>query len=167
MNTFEMLVTGGDNMGYQWLQNVVNMANLGAVMKPGTIPNPKFPHSMKMILTASEPPTPSASIRVFDANTLVEIKAGEYVPVVPVAATFSTEEEDEETEEEEELTDSNLTQPIPESVVDAGTTVTYTLEQLTEMKWEEVREIAKAVGVTGRDRDKVTKAYLQKVSVSE
>lgn len=39
----------------------------------------------------------------------------------------------------------------------------YTREQLDEMKWDDLKAVCKAAGITGRDRELITTAYLERV----
>lgn len=161
MNTYHIFVTGPDAIGLNWISNIIEVANLGATLKPGTIPSMRFPHSVSMELVADEPPAIARpGIRVFREDGS-EVKPGDVEPVnVPVvAAVFSTDEEEDEVEES---TGSEETVEQPKSEVKV-----HTREELDAMSWDELKAVAKAVGVTGRDRDKVTKGYLDKVAVSE
>lgn len=40
----------------------------------------------------------------------------------------------------------------------------YTREQLDQMKWEDLKTVCKEVGITGRDRELITTAYLEHVN---
>ncbi len=40
----------------------------------------------------------------------------------------------------------------------------YTREQLDAMKWDDLKNVCKAVGITGRDRELITNSYLEAVS---
>ena len=145
MNRYHLVITGADPVGFQFINNVIEMAALGAVLKEGTIPFMGFPRTVSMTLDAELPPTPTASIRVFEEGTNKEIHATLHETKGP-AATFSMEEKDLSTQ-------------------DDGTP--WTRELLDSLTWDEVKAIGKSVGVTGRDREKVIKGYLEKVSVSE
>lgn len=147
MQKFHIHVTSSDSLGMNLIENVIMLANMGAVMKPGTIPAMRFPHSVSMILEADEPPFTSACVRVFEADSSQEIKNPKPV-VEPVSATFSMESSDDE------VSDNS----------DEGDKV-YTKEELLAMDFDtEFREVCKAVGVTGRGRDKMIKEYLEKVA---
>lgn len=39
----------------------------------------------------------------------------------------------------------------------------YTKEELEEMKWDDLKAVCKEVGVTGRDRELIITAYLERV----
>ncbi len=133
---YHLHITSSDNLGMNLIENVIEMAALGAVMKPGTIPSMRFPQSVSMVLESDTPPTPKPCIRVFEYDGNKEVFAS-YVE--PVVAKFSTE------------------------VDDANETTHFTKEQLDAMEWEsEFKEVCKAVGITGRSRDKMTKEYLAK-----
>jgi hypothetical protein len=144
MNKYHLVITSSDTFGMGWLQNIIDMANLGAVMKEGTIPRTSFPHVISMVLEAETPPTPSASLRVFEFESNKEVFAAFVEPVV--TGGFSMETEDKET------TDKSTNEGKP-----------WTKEQLDSMDWEtEFKEVCKSVGITGRSRDKMTKEYLAK-----
>lgn len=136
-------ITSSDSLGLNLIENIIAMANLGATLKPQTLPSMRFPHSCSMVLTAATPPTPTAVIRVFEAKTNKEIfKAF----VEPEAATFSLDAE------EVEETDKTTNDGKP-----------WTKEQLDAMDWEtEFKQVTKAAGIGGRDRKKMTKEYLAK-----
>lgn len=144
---FHLHITGSDSLGLNFIENIVKMANLGAVIKPGTIPAMRFPHSLSMILEAEQPPTPSACIRVFEFNSNKEVFAAF---VEPKAATFSMDNEDEENNEDEVDKSTNNGTP-------------WTKEQLLAMDFDtELRAVCKSVGITGRSKDKMIKEYLAK-----
>lgn len=154
-NKYHLHVTGSDSLGLNFLENVVEMANLGATIKEGTLPAMRFPHSLSMTLEAETPPTPKATLRVFHHDSNKEVYAAF---VKPVAATFSTEEADDSDETLDESAKSNF-----DLSTNQGTP--WTKEQLDAMEFEgEFREVCRSVGITGRSRDKMTKQYLDKFS---
>lgn len=141
LNRYKLHITGADTIGINYIDNIVAMAALGAKVAEGTYPLLRYPHSVTMTLEAENPPVPSASIRVFNADTNKEIFAAF---VEPVAATFSMEAED--------VVDLSKNGDTP-----------WTKEQLDSMDWEtEFKTVCKSVGITGRSRDKMTKEYLAK-----
>lgn len=144
MNKYHIHVTSSDSLGMNLIENVVKLANMGAVIKPGTIPAMRFPHSVSMVLEAEEAPYTSACIRVFEFDSSQEIKNPEIAQaVMPSAAAFSMDSSDEDSDKPK----------------------VYTKEELQAMDFEtELREVCKAVGVTGRGRDKMIKEYLEKVA---
>lgn len=144
MNKYHIHVTSSDSLGLNMIENIIAMANMGATLKPGTLPSMRFPHSCSMILESETPPIPSATVRVFEFDSNKEIfKAF----VEPVAATFSLDVED-------------VVDTVDKSTND-GTP--WTKEQLDAMDWEtEFKAVCKAVDITGRSRDKMTKEYLAK-----
>lgn len=141
LNKYHIHVTSSDSLGLNLIENIIAMANLGATLKPGTLPSMRFPHSCSLILESETPPIPSATVRVFEFDSSKEIfKAF----VEPVAATFSMD---------------------ADTVVDKSTNdgTPWTKEQLDAMDWEsEFKEVCKSVDITGRSRDKMTKEYLAK-----
>ena len=54
MNEYKVLVTGNDGIGYNFIQNVVELANMGAVMEAGKVPTMRFPFSAWMYLKTDE-----------------------------------------------------------------------------------------------------------------
>lgn len=173
MSKYHIYVTGPDAIGLAWITNIIEVANHGAKIKEGTIPSLRFPHSVSMELEADNPPAIARpGIRVFREDGS-EILPGEIDgPVVeqPVvqAATFSMDEEGED----EVVVPPVVTTPVVEGeaeVVEGAKpeSKVYTRAELDAMTWDEVKTVAKEVGVTGRDREKVIKGYLEKVAVSE
>jgi hypothetical protein len=137
---YHIHVTSSDSLGLNLLENVVKIANMGGVLKEGTLPSMRFPHSASMILDADEPPVPSATVRVFEYDTCKEVFAAF---VEPKAQGFTMEVE---------TVDKSKNGDTP-----------WTKEQLDAMEWEtEFKEVCKSVGITGRSRDKMTKEYLAK-----
>lgn len=141
VNKYHIHVTGSDSLGLNFIENIVEVANLGAVLKEGTLPNMRFPHSCSMVLESETHPNPRPTVRVFEYDTNSEIFAS---LVKPEAAKFTLESVDETIDEE--------VKP-------------FTKEQLNEMDWEsEFKEVMKSAGITGRSRDKMTKQYISKFS---
>lgn len=54
MNEYKVLVTGNDNIGYAFMKNVVELANLGAVIEDNKVPSLRFPQSCWMYLKTDE-----------------------------------------------------------------------------------------------------------------
>lgn len=132
---YHLVLTSSDPIGLSLVYEIVVAANLGAVVKEGTIPSLKFPFTVSMELESDVEPEANPHRRVFrEDNSEVAIVVA---PAAPVASAFSTES-----------TDAKV----------------YSREDLDAMQWPEVQSIAKVIGVTGRDREKVTKAYLAKVA---
>lgn len=145
MNKYHLHVTSSDSLGLNMIENIIEMANLGAKLKPGTLPSMRFPHSCSLVLEAEVPPVPNATLRVFEYDSCKEVFAAF---VEPVAATFSLDTEDA---------------PVVDKSTNQGTP--WTKEQLDAMEWEtEFKEVCKSVEITGRSRDKMTKEYLAKFS---
>ncbi|MNC11131.1 hypothetical protein D3C75_588210 [compost metagenome] len=143
MNKYHLHVTSSDSLGLNLIENIIAMANLGATLKPGTLPSMRFPHSCSLVLESETPPTPNATLRVFEYDTCKEVFAAF---VEPVPATFSLDVNDTT------VVDKSTNQGTP-----------WTKEQLDSMDWEtEFKEVCKSVEITGRSRDKMTKEYLAK-----
>lgn len=141
LNKYHIHVTCSDTLGLNLIENIIKLANMGATLKPGTLPSMRFPHSCSMILEAETPPTPSATVRVFEYDSHKEIFAAF---VEPVAASFSLDND-----------------PVIDKSTNDGTP--WTKEQLDGMDWKtEFKEVCKSVGISGRDRAMMTKEYLAK-----
>lgn len=54
MNEYLVLVTGSDSIGYSFMQNVIELANMGAVLEDNKVPALRFPHSCWMYLRTKE-----------------------------------------------------------------------------------------------------------------
>ena len=54
MNEYKVLVTGSDSIGYSFMKNVVELANMGAVIEDNKVPALRFPHSCWMYLQTKE-----------------------------------------------------------------------------------------------------------------
>lgn len=141
---YHLYITGSDPVGFNFLENIIEMAALGAKIKEGTLPYMRFPHSVSMVLEADEPPTPTAVIRVFEYDTNKELKA-KFIEAK--AAEFSMDAGPD----------------ISLATNDKGEP--WSKEELDAMDWEtEFKAVCKAVGITGRSRDKMTKEYLAKAA---
>lgn len=149
MSKYLIYVSSGDTIGYDWIKNIVAMANLGATLQDGHIPQMRFPQGAYMELEADTPPVPREGVKVFDMATKKEV----FATLLPVAASeFSLDEEDENVKD---LSTNDEGKP-------------WTKEQLDSMDFDtEFRAVCKAVGITGRSRDKMTKEYLSKTNASE
>lgn len=139
---YHLHITGSDSLGLNFIENIVEMANLGATIKEGTLPMMRFPHSLSMVIEAEQPPMPRSTVRVFEYDSCKEIHA---VFVEAKASEFSMEEDKVEVD------------------ISTNSGTPWTKEQLDAMDFEgEFRKVCGAVGVTGRSRDKMTKEYLAK-----
>jgi len=54
VNEYKVLVTGSDSIGYSFMKNVVELANMGAVIEDNKVPALRFPHSCWMYLQTKE-----------------------------------------------------------------------------------------------------------------
>lgn len=54
MNEYKILVTGNDGIGYNFMKNIVELANMGAVIEDNKVPALRFPHSCWMYLQTKE-----------------------------------------------------------------------------------------------------------------
>jgi len=50
VNEYKVLVTGNDAIGYSFIKNVVELANMGAVLEDNKVPGLRFPHQAWMYL---------------------------------------------------------------------------------------------------------------------
>jgi hypothetical protein len=137
---YQINITSKDHLGLNMIENIVEMANKGAVLKPGAMPIMNFPHSCTMLIDSDTPPTPNAFIRVFEVDSKKEVLPSTSEPEVKVPtepATFSMENSDEH-------------KPL-------------TREELDKLDFQtEFKDLCKSVGITGRDREKMTKEYFAK-----
>lgn len=112
MNKYEIFITGGDIMGYDFINKIVKYANMGATISDEEIPRVKnFPQTVRMFIQTEE--------------TLKE------EPGVRLAAYREIEH--------------------------------FTKEELDAMEWDTLRAHAKKAGITGRDRQKLVKEYLEEM----
>lgn len=54
MNRYLVYVTGTDNIGYAFVQNIVELAAKGATLKPDSVPCMRFPYSAWFYLETKE-----------------------------------------------------------------------------------------------------------------
>lgn len=135
---YHIHVTSSDSLGMNMIENIVELAGMGAKLKEGTVPYMRFPHSCSMVLEADQPPTPSAVVRVFELETGKEVFAA---LAEAKAASFSMDEVSVDLS-------TNNGEP-------------WTKEQLEAMDFEtEFRAVCASVGVKGRSRDKMIKEFL-------
>lgn len=131
MANYELHVGAGDALGYGLIENVIHLASLGAITKPGTFPRMHFPHRLTMVIETDEPLYSTPQYRVFDTdNAMKEMIEG---VVEPVAAVFST---------------------------DLGDTAKLTKDALEALQWEDFKTECKKYSIGGRDRAQMTKKYL-------
>ena len=146
-NKYHIHVTGSDNLGLNFIENIIEIANLGAVLKEGTLPNMRWPHSASLVLEAENPPTPSASVRVFEYDSCKEIFAAFVEKEAPAEFTMETEDK----------VDHSTNNGTP-----------WTKEQLDAMEWEdEFKKVMTAAGISGRQRNTMTNNYLSKFNKNE
>lgn len=53
-NEYKVLVTGNDGIGYNFIKNVIELANMGAILEGGKVPTMRFPFSAWMYLKTDE-----------------------------------------------------------------------------------------------------------------
>lgn len=137
---YEIHIESRDSLGLNMLENVVKMANLGATLKPDHMPIMRWPFACKMVLETDVEPTPEPQIRIFE-------ESGAEVRFVPKLAEKEVAEFSMDVEGEKTLT------------------VIHTKESLDTLTWDKFKEVVGEVGITGRDRTKMSKQYLAKVEV--
>lgn len=81
MNHYLVYVTGSDSIGYNFMQNITQLANLGAVLQEGKVPCMRFPHSAFMTLStdALMQDKPGFRFQVIDIN-----HTKEYLESLPI-----------------------------------------------------------------------------------
>ena len=169
---YEVHVSSKDMFGHDVVDMLLHFGNLGAKVKEGTFPRMKFPYSVILELEAEEPPMPSGQTRVFDykskevfANVLLDQirekeKAVEKAKVKEekhqAVSNFSTDQE-----VDEEGDDSGVSLALnPEGKP-------WTKEQLEDLDWNSFKKVVKTQGISGRDRQRMTRQYLDKVAESQ
>lgn len=53
-NEYKVLVTGNDGIGFNFMKNVIELANMGAILEEGKVPTMRFPYSCWMYLKTDE-----------------------------------------------------------------------------------------------------------------
>lgn len=161
---YEVHVSSKDMFGHDVVDMLLHFGSLGAKVKEGTFPRMKFPYSVILELEAEEPPMPSGQVRVFDyknkeifANVLLDqIREKEKAAEKAKAkedkqGNFSTEQEEKEDEIDPSLSLNPEGKP-------------WTKEQLEDLEWNSFKKVVKTQGISGRDRAKMTRQYLDKVA---
>lgn len=142
--TYDIHIKGSDALGFNFLRDIVAMANLGATMKVGVWPRLTFPHHARMVLESEVEPEATPHIRVFDGNGKeVRIKPLEVVKVEHSDGTFSMEVD-------------------PAIAVNPADGKRWSQDALEAMSWDEFKAVCKADGFGGRDRTKMQRTYLDK-----
>lgn len=157
---YEVHVSSKDMFGHDVVDMLLHFGSLGAKVKEGTFPRMKFPYSVILELEAEEPPMPSGQVRVFDyknkeifANVLLDQLREKEKAAEKEAGNFSVEQE------EGEIDTSLALNPEGNP---------WTKEQLEDLEWDVFKKVVKqAFGITGRDRLKMTRQYLDKVAESQ
>jgi len=157
---YEVHVSSKDMFGHDVVDMLLHFGSLGAKVKEGTFPRMKFPYSVILELEAEETPMPSGQVRVFDyknkeifANVLLDQLREKEKAAEKEGGNFSVEQK------EEEIDNSLALNPEGNP---------WTKEQLEDLEWDVFKKVVKqAFGITGRDRLKMTRQYLDKVSESQ
>ena len=157
---YEVHVSSKDMFGHDVVDMLLHFGSLGAKVKEGTFPRMKFPYSVILELEAEETPMPSGQVRVFDyknkeifANVLLDQLREKEKAAEKEGGNFSVEQK------EEEIDNSLALNPEGNP---------WTKEQLEDLEWDIFKKVVKqAFGITGRDRLKMTRQYLDKVSESQ
>ena len=144
MALYEIHIASADMLGFGMIDSIIEYAAKGAVRKDGVLPVMKFPFQIVMTHETEEEPVPTPTCRVFnmdDKAREVRVKKVEVVKVEQEGGGFSMEVDPE-------LGTNDQGRP-------------FTKEELDSMSWDDVKIIVRAfTGQTGRDRQKLTKAYL-------
>lgn len=157
---YEVHVSSKDMFGHDVVDMLLHFGSLGAKVKEGTFPRMKFPYSVILELEAEETPMPSGQVRVFDyknkeifANVLLDQLREKEKAAEKEVGNFSVEQK------EEEIDNSLALNPEGNP---------WTKEQLEDLEWDVFKKVVKqAFGITGRDRLKMTRQYLDKVAESK
>jgi hypothetical protein len=131
---YEFVVKGNDPIGFNFIENIIKLANLGATKKESQLPKMSFPHTVYMELEADKAPdVANASIRVFNMSEGgVEVMPGA-VETPAIKGGFSLEVAKEKMSKEE----------------------------LDALSWEEFKaEVKRVTGETGRDKKVLLATYL-------
>lgn len=161
MPLYSVHVNSKDQFGQDLVDNLLWLGSLGAKQKEGSFSKLSFPFRVQLELEADEPPMPSATVKVYDhknkeifatvlqAQAKKEEKKGEIQ-----SPAFSVDQE----EDKESSVDMSL------ALNDEGKP--WTKEQLDDLDWSTFKDVVKAAhGITGRDRVKMTKQYLEATKV--
>lgn len=78
---YQLVVKCGNSLGFGWLEQIVELANQGAVLKDGVMQMLKFPHTCWMEIESDVEPTPNPFVRVFreDKSEVLAVKEVEEV----------------------------------------------------------------------------------------
>jgi hypothetical protein len=131
---YEFVVKGNDPIGFNFIENIIKLANLGATKKESQLPKMSFPHTVYMELEADKAPdVANASIRVFNMSEGgTEVLPGA-VEAPVVKGGFSLEVAKEKMSKEE----------------------------LEALSWDDFKaEVKRVTDQTGRDRKLLTSTYL-------
>lgn len=137
MALYEFVVKGSDPIGFNFIDNIIKLANLGATKKESQLPKMSFPHTVYMELESDKcPDIASASVRVFNMSEGgVEVKPGAVEAPAVAKGGFSLEVEDRPGK--------------------------LTKEELDALSWDDFKaEVKRVTDQTGRDRKLLTSTYL-------
>lgn len=143
---YEIHVGSADHIGMGMINGIIEVAALGGKLKEGSIPYMRFPYMTVMTLEADEPPMPTPSMRVFEAESKKEVHA---VMVQAKQSEFSMELEDTP------KVDLSLNGDRP-----------WSKEELEAMDFDnEFKPVMAAAGITGKKRALMQNNYLKKYAV--
>lgn len=137
MALYEFVVKGSDPIGFNFIDNIIKLANLGATKKESQLPKMSFPHTVYMELESDKcPDVASASIRVFNMSEGgTEVKPWAVESPAATKGGFSLEVEDKPTK--------------------------LSKEELDALSWDDFKaEVKRVTDQTGRDRKLLTSTYL-------
>ncbi len=163
---YEVHITSKDTFGHDVVDQLLRFGKYDNVqVKQGTLPHLKFPYTVYLTLEADEAPMPSAQVRVFDykkrevfANVLLEeLKKKEKLAEKEAKKVDSEAKANFSVEQEEKEEDNSALALNPEGKP-------WTKEQLEDLEWEVLKRVASTKGIKGRERQKISKLYLEAVA---
>lgn len=141
---YEIHIRGQDILGFSFLDNLIKFANAGAVLKEGQWPRLTYPHHAKMVLETDVEPLASPTVRVFDED-------GKEVRIIPLEVV------------KVENTDGTFSMEVDPAIsINQTSGKRWTKAELEALDWDELKAVCKADGITGRDKAKLIKTYLDK-----
>lgn len=137
-NVYELAVGGNDTIGYNFIQNIVAMANKGATIKEGAPVIMRFPHSLMMVIETEDEMESGACITVFPIKEPVkEAKAAKEQAKLEAIEKAKKEKEEALNKDKQKAK-----------------------EHLESLSWEDFKTFVGKKGVSGRDRALMTTKYL-------
>lgn len=146
---YEIHVGSADHIGMGMINGIIEVAAMGGRLKEGTIPYMRFPYMTVMVVESETPPTPTPSMRVFEADTRKEVHA---VLLQAKESEFSMDLDDDS----------------PKVKLDLNGDRPWTKEELEAMDFDnEFKPVMAASGISGKKRVLMMNKYLSKYSGNE